>query len=78
MDHAIGAEGLKAAAIGAVLNNNYMESLLRKIRGISIKYGENKRRLEQIRYSWDILKEETGIGTDEINYRVQDFGIPDY
>lgn len=74
----LGAEGLRAAAIGAVLNNNYMESLLRKIRGISIKYGENKRRLEQIRYSWDILKEETGIGTDEINYRVQDFGIPDY
>jgi glycine dehydrogenase subunit 2 len=74
----LGPEGLKAAAIGAVLNNNYMEALLRKTRGLSIKYGSDKRRLEQIRYSWDILKEETGIGTDEINYRVQDFGIPDY
>ncbi len=74
----LGADGLKAAAIAAVLNNNYMEKNLRATKGISIWYGKNRRRLEQVRYAWDVLKNDTGYGTDDINLRIQDFGIPDY
>ena len=73
----LGPDGLKAAAICAVLNNNYLEKALRETRGIKMYYGEGKRRLEQVRYSWQTLKEETGFGLDEVTKRVMDFGIPD-
>ena len=74
----LGPDGLRACAICSVLNNNYMEKHLRATKGISIWYGKGRRRLEQVRYAWDVLKNETGIGTNDINSRIQDFGLPDY
>ena len=74
----LGPDGLRNAAICSVLNNNYMEKNLRETKGIKIFYGEGKTRLEQVRYSWDTLKNDTGFGTDDVNNRIQDFGIPDY
>ncbi len=55
-----GVAGLKEVSKCAVLNSNYMEKKLRKIRGVSVWYAEGKTRLEQVRYSWEKLKEETG------------------
>ena len=34
-----------------------------------------KRRIEQVRYSWDKLYKETGVGTHDISLRMCDFGF---
>lgn len=74
----MGPDGLKTVAQISVLNNNYLDMLLLKIKGISRPYAEGKRRLEQARYSLEGLKEDTGIGTVEIRNRLIDFGIQGY
>lgn len=73
----LGAEGLRDVAITAVLNNNYMLSKVKKIPGVKIYY-EDQPRLEQVRYSWETLKEETGISTEQITERAIDYSIPYY
>jgi glycine dehydrogenase subunit 2 len=55
----LGAEGLKAVAETAVLNNNYLLAGIAKIRGASIPWPANPHhRLEQVRYSWEQLSQE--------------------
>ena len=73
-----GDAGLKEVAKCAVLNSNYMEKKLRAIRGVTVWYAEGKTRLEQVRYSWEKLKEETGVGTDDVMRRMGDFGLQHY
>ncbi len=73
-----GADGLREAAEISVLNNNYMEKKIREIPGVVVKYAEGKRRLEQVRYSWEKLMEDTGIGTDDVERRMVDYGLPHY
>ena len=51
---------------------------LREIRGVSVWYAEGKTRLEQVRYCWEKLKEETGVGTDDVMRRMGDFGLQHY
>ena len=47
------------------------------LRGISISFPENtERRLDVVRYSLEELKEATGVGPEELNQRLPDFGIP--
>ncbi len=74
----LGDAGLKEVSKCAVLNSNYMEKKLREIRGVSVWYAEGKTRLEQVRYSWEKLKEETGVGTDDVMRRMGDFGLQHY
>lgn len=76
----LGAEGLKEAAKISVLNNNYMMKKLKATRGVTMPYdfGVGKNRLEQVRWSWETMKEETGFGTDDVNQRICDFGIQHY
>ena len=74
----LGAEGIKEAAVCAVLNNQYLMKKLSEIKGISIWYAPGKRRLEQCRYSFEKLKEDTGLGTVELNRRIVDFGLEPY
>lgn len=74
----LGAEGLKEAAICSVLNNQYFMKKIAEIPGIVIWYAKGKRRLEQVRYSWEKLKQDTGVGTDDVNKRIVDFGIEHY
>jgi len=71
----LGAEGLKEAACVAVLNNNYILEKIRKIKGASAPYAEGKRRIEQVRYSWETLTKETGVTTEDVAYRMADFGF---
>jgi glycine dehydrogenase subunit 2 len=75
----LGAEGLREVARTAVLNNNYLAKRLSEVPGIGLSYPENPApRLEQIRYSWEKLTEETGIVTEDIETRTTDFGVQVY
>lgn len=71
---ALGPDGLKEVAQIAVLNNNYLYHKILQIRGASAPYIKG-RRLEQVRYSWQQLTEETGVTTEDITRRMCDFGL---
>lgn len=70
----LGADGLREVAETSVLNNNYLLKKVLEIRGASAPYARGKRRIEQVRYSWEQLGSETGVHSDEIGYRAADFG----
>ena len=72
---ALGAAGLRQVAETAVLNNNYLMKKVLEIRGLSAPYAKGKRRIEQVRYSWQQLFEETGIHSEELGIRLADFGV---
>lgn len=71
----LGASGLREVADTAVLNNNYLMARILEIPGISAPYARGKRRVEQVRYSWQELADETGIHTEQIAARAADFGV---
>lgn len=74
----LGAEGLREVAEISVLNNNYLQKKVKQIPGADVWYARDRRRLEQVRYTWEKLTEETGVGTDDIMRRIADFGIQHY
>ncbi len=71
---ALGADGLREVAETAVLNNNYLLQKVLELRGVSAPYAKGKRRIEQVRYSWEQLSQETGVHSEEIGHRAADFG----
>jgi glycine dehydrogenase subunit 2 len=71
----LGAKGLREVAEISVLNNNYLLKKMLEIRGVSAPYAEGKRRIEQVRYSWEQLARETGIHSEELGIRAADFGV---
>ena len=70
----LGAQGLREVAEIAVLNNNYLMHKVLQIQGAGAPYAGGKRRIEQVRYSWERLSEDTGVHSEEIGYRAADFG----
>ena len=74
----LGAEGLKQAAELSILNNSYLLHKLKSIKGLSLPVAENTGRIEQARLSWEELKRDTGIGTDDVNRRIVDYGVQSY
>lgn len=72
---ALGGEGLREVAEIAVLNNNYLVAELSKIKGLSVPYAEGEYRIEQVRYSWQELAEETGVSSGELGARMADYGL---
>ena len=72
---ALGGPGLRAVAEVAVLNNNYLMQKILEIPGASAPYAKGRRRIEQVRYSWQELFEETGISSEEIGVRATDYGM---
>ena len=72
---ALGAEGLREVAEIAVLNNNYLLTKVRQIPGVTVPYASGKHRIEQVRYSWQELFEETGITSEEVGIRATDYGM---
>jgi glycine dehydrogenase subunit 2 len=71
----LGAEGLRQVAETAVLNNNYLMHKVLQIPGVDAPYAPGKRRVEQVRYSWEALHEETGVTSEDIGLRAADFGV---
>ncbi|TDD39992.1 glycine dehydrogenase subunit 2 [Actinomadura sp. KC06] len=70
----LGGAGLREAAEVAVLNNNYLMKKILEIRGASAPYAPGRRRIEQVRYSWERLAEETGVHSEDLGLRAADFG----
>jgi glycine dehydrogenase subunit 2 len=77
---ALGADGLRAVAETAVLNNNYLAHRLTQLGVIEPAYAAANEhpRLEQIRYTLAGLARETGVGTDDVSRRSGDFGVSAY
>jgi len=71
----LGAEGLEEVARVAVLNNNYLMKKVLEIPGVRAPYASGRPRIEQVRYSWDDLKRETGVHSEDIGLRAADFGV---
>jgi glycine dehydrogenase subunit 2 len=72
----MGADGLKEASEVAVINNNYLIKKLLGIRGVSLPWVERHPfRLQEARFSLEKLKEEAGVGIDDVNHRIVDFGV---
>lgn len=71
----LGAEGLRETAEVAVLNNNYVMKKIQKLKGAAVSYPKSKGRIEQVRYSWEKLTEETGVTTEDVTCRMADFGF---
>jgi len=71
----LGSEGLKEVSQIAVLNNNYLLKKVLEIRGASAPYARGRYRIEQVRYSWDKLYQDTGVTTEDITCRMVDFGF---
>ena len=71
----LGAEGLKEVARVAVLNNNYILKKIKELKGTSVSFPKTRRRIEQVRYSWEPLTKETGITTEDVTCRMADFGF---
>jgi glycine dehydrogenase subunit 2 len=70
----LGAEGLREVAETAVLNNNYLMHRVLQIPGVTAPYAEGRRRVEQVRYSWERLAAETGVRSEDLGLRAADFG----
>lgn len=68
-----GAEGLREAASVAVLNNNYLMKKVLEIPGVTAPYEPGKPRIEQVRYSWEALTQETGLSIEDIARRAVDY-----
>jgi glycine dehydrogenase subunit 2 len=71
----LGAEGLEEAARVAVLNNNYLFKKIKKLKGADAPFAKGRHRIEQVRYSWEKLTEETGVTTEDVTNRMVDFGF---
>ena len=71
----LGAQGLREVAEIAVLNNNYLLHKMLEIPGLSAPYAPGQPRIEQVRYSWQALAEETGVHSEELGLRAADFGV---
>ncbi len=72
----LGAEGIKEVARVAVLNNNYvMRKILEEVKGASISFPKTRHRLEQVRYSFEKLKKDTGVTSEDVIRRMADFGF---
>jgi glycine dehydrogenase subunit 2 len=71
----LGEPGLRETARVAVLNNNYILEKIKKIRGADAPFAPGRRRIEQVRYSWERLTRDTGVTTEDVSLRMADFGF---
>lgn len=73
----MGPDYMKECAETSVINNNYMLTLMERISGVTHAYkGNGIVRQEQIRYSFEPLMNECGIGSEDMNRHMGDYGLP--
>jgi glycine dehydrogenase subunit 2 len=72
---ALGPRWLREVSRVAVLNNNYMFKKIMAMRGVGAPYAKGELRMEQVRYSLQKLKDETGIGVSHFINRMFDYGM---
>lgn len=74
---ALGAEGLKKVGQISILNNHYMmKKLEEEVPGLSIPWNTPEfGRMEQCRYSFGKLYQDTGIKVEDLERRMLDFGF---
>ncbi len=73
----MGPKWLRECADVSVINNNYMQKIMEQIPGVTSAYqGNGIVRQEQIRYSFEQLRKDVDIGSEDMNRRMLDFGIP--
>jgi len=73
---AMGADGVREAADISVLANNYMETRLLAIPGVTKSFpAMKKHRMEMTRYSLGEYTEETGLTAVDVQNRITDFGV---
>ena len=73
---ALGAEGIRDAADLSVLANNYMDKRMAQVRGVErTNPGVTAPRLEMTRWSFERLREDTGVDVHDISHRMVDFGV---
>jgi glycine dehydrogenase subunit 2 len=73
---AMGGDGIREAADLSVLANNYMETRLLAIPGVTKSFPQvTKHRLEMTRYSLAEYTEETGVTVLDVQNRMTDFGV---
>ena len=72
----LGAQGIREAADLSVLANNYMETRLLGIRGITRSNPDvTAHRLEMTRYSLEQVERESGVTVLDISNRMVDYGV---
>jgi len=72
----MGKEGLLTTSEVAVMNNNYLIKKLQNVRGVALPWSKaHPFRLQEARFSLEQMKRDTGIGIDDLNRRIVDFGI---
>jgi glycine cleavage system P protein (glycine dehydrogenase) subunit 2 len=72
----MGAKGLQETSEVAIINNNYLIKKMLKIRGVTLPWVKSHpKRLQEARFSLEKMKQDTGIGIDELNCRIVDYGI---
>ena len=70
------AEGLTETSEVAVINNNYLIKKLLDVRGVSLPWVKcHPIRMQEARFSLEKMKEDTDIGSEDVNRRIVDFGI---
>lgn len=73
---AMGADGIREAADLSVLANNYMETRLLQIPGVTRSHPRlDGYRMEMTRFSLEKLQQDTGIGVLDVQNRMTDFGV---
>lgn len=74
----LGPEGILEVAKTSVLNNNYLTKMLENIKGTTRYYAPGKYRLEQERWSWEKLHDDTSVGSLDIQRRIVDYGLQSF
>lgn len=73
----MGPDYMRECAETSVINNNYMLSIMEKIPGVTHAFkGNGIVRQEQIRYSFQPLMDACGVGSEDMNRHMGDYGIP--
>lgn len=74
----MGADGLRKVSETSIMNTNYLIKKMANLPGVTMAYPKQNVRLDQVRFSLEKLKKDTGVGTDDVARRMVDFGIQEY